>query len=161
MRNALPASLLCFLPAAALAAVPALKAFPTAEGFGAGAVGGRGGRVLEVTTLTVDGLEPRAVFVPGHSYDSVIYLTELAGKRVAFTGDLGFKCQDILHRCWGDVDKAAAVTEVVRTKVLSFRPHVVFTGHYAHEDGMAFLEELVAQSEASIRTARDGGGRSK
>ena len=27
------------------------KAFPTAEGFGANAVGGRGGRVIEVTTL--------------------------------------------------------------------------------------------------------------
>jgi pectate lyase len=31
------------------------KAFPTAEGFGANAVGGRGGRVIEVTTLADSG----------------------------------------------------------------------------------------------------------
>jgi pectate lyase len=34
-----------------MAAAPGVKAFPTAEGFGAGAVGGRGGRVIEVTHL--------------------------------------------------------------------------------------------------------------
>jgi len=41
-------------PAAPPAAAPAtkgVKAFPTAEGFGAAAVGGRGGRVIEVTNL--------------------------------------------------------------------------------------------------------------
>ncbi len=32
-----------------------VKAFPTAEGFGADAVGGRGGRVIEVTTLDDSG----------------------------------------------------------------------------------------------------------
>ena len=37
------------------AAAPAIKAFPTAEGFGANAAGGRGGRVLEVTTLDDSG----------------------------------------------------------------------------------------------------------
>jgi hypothetical protein len=36
-----------------MAAAPAVKAFPAAEGFGANAAGGRGGRVLEVTTLDV------------------------------------------------------------------------------------------------------------
>jgi len=73
---------------------------------------------------------------------------------VAFTGDLGFKGQDILHRCWGDADKAAAVTEVVRTKVLEFRPDVVFTGHGAHQEGMAFLETLVASSQESVKKVR-------
>jgi len=43
---------LCFLFLAAAAAPgAAVKAFPTAEGFGADAVGGRGGRVIEVTNL--------------------------------------------------------------------------------------------------------------
>jgi glyoxylase-like metal-dependent hydrolase (beta-lactamase superfamily II) len=111
-------------------------------------------RVGDETEITVEGLTIRAVFVPGHSYDSVIYLAELGGKRVAFTGDIGFKGQDILHRSWGDAEKAAAVTEVVRTKVLGFGPDIVFTGHDAHPDGTAFLEELVAQSLESIRKAR-------
>ena len=35
--------------------VDPVKAFPTAEGFGAGAVGGRGGRVIEVTNLDASG----------------------------------------------------------------------------------------------------------
>src|SRR5438552_8348941 len=38
-----------------VSAAPALKAFPTAEGFGANALGGRGGRVIEVTTLEDSG----------------------------------------------------------------------------------------------------------
>jgi len=33
------------------AVAQSLKAFPTAEGFGANALGGRGGRVIEVTNL--------------------------------------------------------------------------------------------------------------
>lgn len=111
-------------------------------------------RAGDEAKITVEGLTLRAVFVPGHSYDSVIYLAELGGKRVAFTGDLGFKGQDILHRCWGDAEKAAAVTEAVRTRVLEFRPEVVFTGHDAHRDGMAFLEDLVARSRESVRKAR-------
>jgi pectate lyase len=38
-----------------MTAAPAVKAFPTAEGFGVRAVGGRGGRVIEVTTLDDSG----------------------------------------------------------------------------------------------------------
>jgi glyoxylase-like metal-dependent hydrolase (beta-lactamase superfamily II) len=97
----------------------------------------------------------RAIFVPGHSLDLVIYLMELNGRRVAFTGDLGFQApSDILHRCWTDVDHAAEVVEIVRSKVLPFRPDVVFTGHGGRAEGTAFLEDLVARSEESIRKAR-------
>jgi len=39
----------------ATAAAPAVKAFPTAEGFGADAVGGSGGQVIEVTRLDDSG----------------------------------------------------------------------------------------------------------
>ena len=47
---------LCFArPAVPQAAAPTVKAFPTAEGFGADAKGGRGGRVIEVTTLDDSG----------------------------------------------------------------------------------------------------------
>jgi glyoxylase-like metal-dependent hydrolase (beta-lactamase superfamily II) len=111
-------------------------------------------RVGDETEVTIEGVKIRAVFLPGHSYDLVAYLFELGGKRVAFTGDLGFKNADIVHRCWGDVDKGAAVTEVIRTKVLEFRPDAVFTGHDAHAQGFAFLEDLVKRSQETIRAAR-------
>jgi glyoxylase-like metal-dependent hydrolase (beta-lactamase superfamily II) len=111
-------------------------------------------RVGDEADVVIDGVKIHAVFVPGHSYDLVVYLFELAGKRIAFTGDLGFKGADILHRCWGDVDKAAAVTEVIRTKVLEFHPDVVFTGHDAHAQGTAFLEDLVKRTQESVRAAR-------
>lgn len=105
------------------------------------------------TEIALDDLKVRAIFVPGHSFDSVLYAMELAGKRVLFTGDIGFDNQDILHRCWGDVEKAKRVTEVVRTKALAFKPDYVFRGHGAKRDGTAFLEDLVKRSEEAIRKA--------
>jgi glyoxylase-like metal-dependent hydrolase (beta-lactamase superfamily II) len=108
-------------------------------------------RAGDETEFEAAGLKIRAVFVPGHSYDSVVYLFELGGKRVASTGDLGFKGRDILHRCRGDADKAVAVTDVIQTKVLEYRPDAVFSGHDAHREGSAFLEDLVARSLESIR----------
>jgi len=41
--------------ATSVAAAQTVKAFPTAEGFGANARGGRGGRVIEVTTFDDSG----------------------------------------------------------------------------------------------------------
>ncbi len=49
VRCVLIATLGFFLPAAPAVAAQPVKAFPTAEGFGANAKGGRSGRVLEVT----------------------------------------------------------------------------------------------------------------
>jgi glyoxylase-like metal-dependent hydrolase (beta-lactamase superfamily II) len=107
------------------------------------------------TEITLAGIRIRAVFVPGHSMDSVIYLMELGGKRVAFTGDVGFQApSDILHRCWTDVEKAEAVVEVVKSKVIPYHPDVVFTGHGGRAEGTGFLEDLVKRSEESILKAR-------
>lgn len=112
-------------------------------------------RAGDEAEFTAAGLRIRAIFVPGHSFDSVLYLMELNGKRVVFTGDIGFQApSDILHRCWGDTDHAAVVTEIVRTKVLPFRPDVVFTGHGGRIDGTGFLEDLVKRSEESILKAK-------
>ncbi len=112
-------------------------------------------RVGDEKEIMLGNLKVRAIFVPGHSFDSVLWAMELDGKRVLFTGDIGFDNQDILHRCWGDVDKAKAVTDVVRTKVLPWKPDFVFRGHGAKRDGTAFLEDLVKRSEAAIQAERE------
>jgi hypothetical protein len=43
-----------------------IPAFPGAEGLGAGATGGRGGRVIKVTTLAASGTGKRKIFVSHH-----------------------------------------------------------------------------------------------
>jgi glyoxylase-like metal-dependent hydrolase (beta-lactamase superfamily II) len=97
------------------------------------------------TDFEAGGLKVGALFVPGHSFDLTIYKMELAGKRVAFTGDLGFESQGILHRCWGDRDKARAVVKVIREKLLPWKPEIVFTGHGVRTNGMEFIEELALE----------------
>jgi glyoxylase-like metal-dependent hydrolase (beta-lactamase superfamily II) len=102
------------------------------------------------TDFELSGLKFHALFVPGHSFDLTVYTTELDGRRVAFTGDLGFENQDILHRCWGDADKARIVVRVIRDQLVPWQPDVVFTGHDVHQDGTRFLTELVRHTEASL-----------
>jgi glyoxylase-like metal-dependent hydrolase (beta-lactamase superfamily II) len=76
---------------------------------------------------------------------------ELGGKRVLFTGDLGFEgTSDILHRCWGDWEKAAAVLKVVRKQVLPWKPDHVFTGHGPRRDGTAWLEDLLRRTNDAL-----------
>jgi glyoxylase-like metal-dependent hydrolase (beta-lactamase superfamily II) len=107
-------------------------------------------QVLEKILKTESGLKFRALFAPGHSFDLTIYKVELAGRRVAFTGDLGFENQDILDRCWGDADKARAVVRAVRNNLLSWRPDIVFTGHGVQPNGMEFITKLVERTEESL-----------
>ncbi|HLQ46768.1 MAG TPA: MBL fold metallo-hydrolase, partial [Planctomycetaceae bacterium] len=108
-------------------------------------------RVGDEAEFTVAGQRFRAIFVPGHSFDLTVYLTEVGGKRIAFTGDLGFENQDILHRCWDDADKARAVLPVIRDKVLAWKPDIVFTGHGVRTNGTEFLTNLVDHTEKSLR----------
>ena len=101
--------------------------------------------------ISLCGLRIRALFVPGHSVDSVIYMMELNGKRVAFTGDIGFDgTNDILNRCWGDRDKARVVMDLVRSRVISWSPDMVFRGHQAVREGTPFLRGLVERTEKSL-----------
>lgn len=103
------------------------------------------------TDFEVSGLKFRALFVPGHSFDLTIYKVELAGKRIAFTGDLGFENQDILHRCWGDTDKARVLVPIIRDKLLAWRPDIVFTGHGVRTNGTEFIESLLRRTEDSLK----------
>jgi glyoxylase-like metal-dependent hydrolase (beta-lactamase superfamily II) len=105
----------------------------------------------DVAEVTLAGLPVRAIFVPGHSFDSVIYIMQFGRKQVAFTGDIGFDGEShILHRCWGDRDKAAAVARVIREQVLPLRPDHVLTGHGRRPAGSSFLEDLLQRTEAVL-----------
>ena len=111
-------------------------------------------RVGDVTEFTVSGQKFRALFVPGHSFDLTVYMTELGGKRVAFTGDLGFEREsDIVHRCWGDAEKARPVIKAIREKLLAWKPDVVFTGHGVRPNGTEWVEDLLRRSEESLAKA--------
>jgi len=107
-------------------------------------------QVGDETDFSVSGLKFHALFVPGHSFDLTVYTTELSGKRIAFTGDLGFENQDILHRCWGDAEKARALVQTIRHKLLAWHPDVIFTGHGVRPNGTEFLTNLVRQTEKSL-----------
>lgn len=108
-------------------------------------------RAGDETTFTLCGLRIKAIFVPGHSFDSVLYTMELNGKRVLFTGDLGFEgVSNILHRCWGDREKALVVTRVVRNQVLPLKPDHVFTGHGPRPQGIAFVEDLLKRTDEAL-----------
>jgi glyoxylase-like metal-dependent hydrolase (beta-lactamase superfamily II) len=113
-------------------------------------------RAGDETDFEVSGLKFRALFVPGHSFDSTIYKIELAGKRIAFTGDLGFENQDILHRCWGDAEKARVLVPAIRDKLLAWQPDIVFTGHGVRLEGTKFTAELLESTEASLKKRESG-----
>jgi glyoxylase-like metal-dependent hydrolase (beta-lactamase superfamily II) len=108
-------------------------------------------RAGDETEFTLCGQRIKAIFVPGHSFDLVLYAMDFDGRRVLFTGDLGFEgVSNILHRCWDDREKARIVTNVVRTQALPFQPHRVFTGHGPRKDGTAWLEDLLKRTEEAL-----------
>jgi len=111
-------------------------------------------RAGDETDFEAGGLKFRALYVPGHSFDLTIYKLEIDGRRIAFTGDLGFEApSDILHRCWGDVDKARVAVAVIKEKLLPWKPDVVFTGHGVRREGTAFLTDLVRRTDESLAAA--------
>ncbi|UCG58839.1 MAG: MBL fold metallo-hydrolase, partial [Phycisphaerales bacterium] len=108
----------------------------------------------DTTHLTLDGLDIQAIFVPGHSFDSVVYILNLAGKKVFFTGDIGFHGNNhILNRCWGDVPKARRVMEIVREHILPLKPEIVVTGHDEHSNGVEYWQDILRSTEEAIRDA--------
>jgi glyoxylase-like metal-dependent hydrolase (beta-lactamase superfamily II) len=117
-------------------------------------------RAGDETDFELSGLKFHALFVPGHSFDQTVYTTALGGKRIAFTGDLGFENQDILHRCWGDVEKAREVVRIVRARLLPWRPEVVFTGHGVRTNGTEFIARLIQQTEQSLGLPAPSGAKS-
>jgi glyoxylase-like metal-dependent hydrolase (beta-lactamase superfamily II) len=109
-------------------------------------------RVGDEAEVTLCGLKIKAIFVPGHSFDSVVYVMDFGGKRVAFTGDIGFEGEaHILHRTWGDALKAQSVVQVIRDKVLPLKPDHVLTGHTPYPKGTEFLQSLVDRTEAALK----------
>ncbi|HUQ69930.1 MAG TPA: MBL fold metallo-hydrolase [Planctomycetaceae bacterium] len=115
--------------------------------------------------VTLCGVKIKAIFAPGHSPDSVVYVMELNGKRVIFTGDIAFDDRrpglplgsNILHRCWGDPRKAARIVEVIETQVLPLRPEFNFTGHGAHADATALWGRILEASRAALQGKKELG----
>jgi glyoxylase-like metal-dependent hydrolase (beta-lactamase superfamily II) len=108
----------------------------------------------DTTHFTLDGLDIQAIFAPGHSFDTVVYVLNLAGQRVFLTGDIGFHGNnDILNRCWGDLPKARTVIKILREQVLPLRPEIVFTGHDEHSNGVEYWQDILRATEEAIRKA--------
>jgi glyoxylase-like metal-dependent hydrolase (beta-lactamase superfamily II) len=108
----------------------------------------------DTTRFTLDGLDIQAIFAPGHSFDTVVYVLDLAGQRVFLTGDIGFHGNNhVLNRCWGDVPKARAVMKTLREQVLPLKPEIVFTGHDEHSNGIEYWEGILRSTEEAVRKA--------
>src|SRR5262249_17716812 len=116
--------------------------------------------------ITLCGVRVKAIFAPGHSVDSVVYFMELNGRRVIFTGDIAFDDprpgmplgSNILHRCWADREKAAAVIQVIEEKVLPLRPEFEFKGHASHRDAVATWRDILDASRKALGPPQATGG---
>ncbi|HKB04829.1 MAG TPA: MBL fold metallo-hydrolase [Gemmataceae bacterium] len=120
-------------------------------------------RAGDEAEVTLCGVKVKAIFAPGHSPDSVVYAMELGGRRVIFTGDIGFDDRragmplgsNILHRCWGERDNAARVIRVMESQILPLKPEVAFTGHAAYPDAGAAWGRILEASRAALQGGKD------
>jgi len=101
------------------------------------------------TQFTLCGVPMRAILAPGHSFDSVAYLMEFNGKRIAFTGDIASE-KGFIEKAWNDTAKGQRAMEVFRAKVLPFQPDYVFHGHRMYREGTTFLETAVKATEEAL-----------
>ena len=112
----------------------------------------------DTARFTLDGIEVQAIFAPGHSFDSVVYVMDLAGKRVIFTGDIAFHgTGHILDRCWNDVPKARTVMRIMREQVLPLRPDFMIGGHHADRSPVEYWQNIFRASEQALREAEARG----
>jgi glyoxylase-like metal-dependent hydrolase (beta-lactamase superfamily II) len=115
-------------------------------------------RAGDEAEITLCGVPIKAIFCPGHSIDSVVYLMELNGHRVIFTGDIAFDDRragmplgsNILHRCWADREKAATVIRVIEEKVLPLRAEFEFKGHASNRDPAASWKNILEASRKAL-----------
>jgi glyoxylase-like metal-dependent hydrolase (beta-lactamase superfamily II) len=122
-------------------------------------------RAGDEAEITLCGVPIKAVFVPGHSIDSVVYFMELNGRRVIFSGDIAFDDaragmplgSNILHRCWADRDKAAAVIRVIEEKVLPLKPEFEFKGHASSRDPAGSWGNILDASRRALKAGEASG----
>ena len=89
---------------------------------------------------------------------TVVYVMELNGRRVIFTGDIAFDDRragmplgsNILHRCWADREKAATVIRVIEEKVLPLRPEFEFKGHASNRDPITSWRNILDASRKAM-----------
>jgi glyoxylase-like metal-dependent hydrolase (beta-lactamase superfamily II) len=116
-------------------------------------------RAGDEAEITLCGVRVKAVFVPGHSIDSVVYSMDLNGRRVIFSGDIAFDDRragmplgsNILHRCWVDREKATEVVRVIEEKVLPLRPEFEFKGHASHRDPVASWRNILDATRRALK----------
>ena len=120
-------------------------------------------RAGDEAEVTLCGVKIKAIFAPGHSLDSVVYTMELGGRRVIFTGDIGFDDRraglplgsNVLHRCWEERENAARVIRVIETQVLPLRPEFSFTGHAAYSDATGTWRRILEASRAALQDRKE------
>jgi len=108
--------------------------------------------------ITLCGIRIKAIFAPGHSPDSVVYFMELNGHRVIFTGDIAFDDRrvgmplgsNVLHRNWGDREKAAATIHLIEQKVLPLKPEFEFKGHASNRDPATSWQHILEASRKAL-----------